>query len=217
MAMVLWQHAQALSLFLLLCQLVLLILRAHFVPPFFRFLPQAALALLRILFLAPYVHSYIHRRRLVYTFLPWAWEASNMAVITARLVFLLSSLVSFDPEYVLVLLSFLSVMLQAICLEHLRSSAPREKRIFLAGALNRVDASTRLLDCHHQHASNDDAAVCAGGSRAGRRSGGGGGGGGGGSAGELYDGHQQDVDLIATITAKMKVDDEGGRNFHLVF
>eukprot|EP00624_Nannochloropsis_granulata_P004132 evm.model.NODE_30760_length_8410_cov_12.739001.1 len=137
-----------------------------------------------------------------------------MALITARLVFLLSVLVSFDPEYVLVLLSYVSVMLQAICLEHLRSSAPREKRIFLAGALNRVDASTRLLDCHHQHASSDDAAVCAGGSRAGRRSGRGEGevGGGGGWAGELYDGHQQDMDLIATITAKMKVDVEEGRD-----
>ncbi len=137
----------------------------------------ALLAALRVLVLCPYIYSYAHRRRLVYTTLPWVWEALNMAVVTARLVFLLSAMVGFDAQYFLVVLSFASIVLQAVCLEHLRSSAPREKRIFLAGNLNRIDASTRLLDSHGSVP---------------------------GGGGELYAGHQQDVDFIATITAKMK-------------
>ena len=101
-----------------------------------------------------------------------------MALVTARLVFLLSGLVPFDVQYFLIVISYTSILLQAACLEHLRSSAPREKRIFLAGAVNRIDASTRLLDPSSSHHS---------------------------SSTELYDGHQNDVDFIATITAKMKV------------
>lgn len=101
-----------------------------------------------------------------------------MALGTARLVFLLSGLVPFDVQYFLVVISYASILLQATCLEHLRSSAPREKRIFLAGSVNRVDASTRLLDPAVGHPS---------------------------SSTELYDGHQDDVDFIATITTKMKV------------
>lgn len=103
-----------------------------------------------------------------------------MALVTARLVFLLSGLVPFDVQYCLVIISYTSILLQAACLEHLRSSAPREKRIFLAGAVNRVDASTRLLDPSSHPSSST----------------------------ELYDGHQNDVDFIATITTKMKVSQE---------
>ncbi|EKU22953.1 phosphatidylinositol kinase (pik-k), partial [Nannochloropsis gaditana CCMP526] len=139
----------------------------------------AVLATLRILFISPYIYSYVHRRRLVYTFLPWAWEALNMGIVTARLVFLVAILVASRAEYLLVGLSFASILLQAVCLEHLRSSAPREKHIFLTSALSRVDASTRLLE-HHQ-----PAAPGAGGQ-------------------DLYDGHRRDVDFIASITAKMK-------------
>lgn len=62
---------------------------------------------------------------------------------TARLVFLLTCLSPFDVQYVMVIMSMASVLLQTACFEHLRSSAPREKRIFLASSVNRADVSAR--------------------------------------------------------------------------
>jgi hypothetical protein len=194
---------------------------------------------LRVVFLCPYIWSYMHRLRIVYSVLPWTWEvsththkqthvpinnapanpqpnpthhttppqAANMALITARLVFLLSGLVKFDVEYFLVGASYASVILQAVCLEHLRSSAPRERRIFLLGG---AAAGGGLLDPALQPLTgglSSSSSFSSGGGGAGphRRRGSGGVGGGGGGGRELYDGHQEDVDLIATMTAKMKV------------
>lgn len=74
-------------------------------------------------------------------------QAFNMGVCAARLVFLLTDLDGghehWEAQYVLLGLSTLSVVLQTSCFEHLRSSAPREKRIFLASAVNRADVSAR--------------------------------------------------------------------------
>lgn len=121
-----------------------------------------------------------------------------MALVTARLVFLLSGLVRFDVEYFLVGASYASVLLQAVCLEHLRSSAPRERRIFLLGG---AGAGGGLLDPALQPLtgglSSSSASSSGGGGGAHQRGRGGG--------RELYDGHQEDVDFIAGITAKMKV------------
>lgn len=118
-----------------------------------------------------------------------------MALVTARLVFLLSGLVKFDVEYFLVGASYASVILQALCLEHLRSSAPRERRIFLLGG---VGGGGGLLDPALQPLTGGLSSSSLGSHHQQRRGSGGGG-------RELYDGHQDDVDFIAAITAKMKV------------
>jgi hypothetical protein len=72
-----------------------------------------------------------------------------MGMCAARLVFLLTSLDGghddWEAQYVVLALSALSVVLQTSCFEHLRSSAPREKRIFLASAVNRADVSARWV------------------------------------------------------------------------
>lgn len=76
-------------------------------------------------------------------------QAFNMGMCAARLVFLLTSLDGghddWEAQYVVLALSALSVVLQTSCFEHLRSSAPREKRIFLASAVNRADVSARWV------------------------------------------------------------------------
>lgn len=38
---------------------------------------QAAAAVLRIVLLCPYIWSYMHRLRIVYSLLPWTWEVST--------------------------------------------------------------------------------------------------------------------------------------------
>lgn len=126
-----------------------------------------------------------------------------MALVTTRLVFLLSGLVSSDVEYFLVGASYASVILQALCLEHLRSSAPRERRIFLLGGAGGggglLDPALQPLTGGLSSSSSFGSGEGGGGPHRRRGSGGAGGG------RELYDGHQDDVDFIATMTAKMKV------------
>lgn len=70
-------------------------------------------------------------------------QAVNVGLITARLAFLAMSSAPFDVQSVLLLMGYFSVLLNIVCFDHLRSSASPEKRIFLAGALNRAEASTR--------------------------------------------------------------------------
>jgi hypothetical protein len=146
---------------------------------------QAALAILRVIFLLPSIRSFFKRERIVYSFIPWSWEVgasihdplrhdetdrrpkaphppplnapaltihsphtpptnqmANVALATARLVFLLSELNALPTDYAFVVGAYLSVLLQAACLEHLRSSAPRERHILLV-SVNRAEASTR--------------------------------------------------------------------------
>jgi len=68
-----------------------------------------------------------------------------VGLITARLCFLVINDRPFDEESVMLIMGYSSILMNIICFEHLRSSASPERRIFLAGSLNRADASTRWV------------------------------------------------------------------------
>lgn len=76
-----------------------------------------------------------------------------MGLITTRLIFLAMSSAPFDVESVVVLLGYLSVLLNIMCFDHLRSSASAEKRIFLAGALlgSKTSSAGATTYSHHYH------------------------------------------------------------------